>query len=95
MCVFISLQLLIVPFFILRRTQRDTIKNVYRSSCKVLVILVRLSRKLEFCRHIFVILRMPLKTQCFAVDTGQAENNLRKEVGFIHLRIYIQMYFVA
>jgi hypothetical protein len=29
-------------FIILRRTQRDTIINVHRSSCKVPVILVRL-----------------------------------------------------
>jgi len=71
------------------------IKNVYWSSCKVLVILVRLLRKLEFSRQILAILWMPLKTQCLAVHIGQAQNNLRKEVCFIHLRIYIQMYFVA
>jgi len=41
-CVFwFSLQLLSETFLILRRTQRDMIKNVYRSSCKVPVILVR------------------------------------------------------
>jgi len=28
-------------FLILRRTERDIIKNVYRSSCKVAVIVVR------------------------------------------------------
>jgi hypothetical protein len=95
MCVLISLLLLIVPFLILTRTEQDMIKNVQWSSCKVLVILVRLSRKLEFSRHIFAILWKPLKTQCLAVDIGQDENNLRKEVGFVHLLIYIQMYFVA
>jgi hypothetical protein len=42
MCVLISLQLLSATFLILRRNQRDIV-NVHtrRSSCKVLVILVR------------------------------------------------------
>jgi len=42
-CVFwFYLQLLSETFLILRRTERDMIKNLYRSSCKVTVILVRL-----------------------------------------------------
>jgi len=42
-CVFrIFLKLLSETFFILRRTERDMIKNIYRSSCKVPVIVVRL-----------------------------------------------------
>ena len=42
-CVFwFSVQLLSETFLILRRTERDIIKNVYRSSCKVPAILVRL-----------------------------------------------------
>jgi len=36
-----SLQLLSETFLILRRTQRDMLINVYRSSCKVPVIVVR------------------------------------------------------
>ena len=41
-CLFrFSLQMLSETFFILRITERDMIKNVYRSSCKVPVILVR------------------------------------------------------
>jgi len=41
-CVFwFYLQLLSETFLILRRTERDMIKNLYRSSCKVTVILVR------------------------------------------------------
>jgi len=41
-CVFsLSLQCLSETFLILRRTERDVIKNIHRSSCKVLVILFR------------------------------------------------------
>jgi len=43
-CAFwFSLQLLSETFLILRRTERDVIKNVYRSSCEVPFILVRSS----------------------------------------------------
>jgi len=42
LCVLVSLQLLFQTFLIIRRNERDMIKqNVYRSSCKVPVILVR------------------------------------------------------
>ena len=40
MCALISLQLLSEIVLILRRTERDIIRNVYRSLCKVPVILV-------------------------------------------------------
>ena len=39
--VWFSLQLLSETFFNVRRTERDVIKNVHRSACKVPVIHVR------------------------------------------------------
>jgi hypothetical protein len=43
-----SLQVLCETFLILRRTERDVIKMVYWSLCKLLVILVRFLWKLNF-----------------------------------------------
>jgi hypothetical protein len=48
----LSLQILSEKIFPLRRNERDMIKYVYWSSCKVSVILVSLM-KLEFSRQIF------------------------------------------
>ena len=39
-CILYALQLLSETFLILRRTERDIIKNVYRSACTVPVIVV-------------------------------------------------------
>jgi hypothetical protein len=48
-CVFrVSLQFLSEIFFILRRTERAKIKNIYWSSCKVTFISVRFERNLNF-----------------------------------------------
>jgi len=48
-CVFwFSLQLLSETFLIIRRNERDMIVNVYRSACKVPVILVRLLWNFNF-----------------------------------------------
>jgi hypothetical protein len=42
------LQRLIETFLIVRRTERDMIKNVYSSSCEILVILVRFEWNLSY-----------------------------------------------
>ena len=44
MCILISVQLLSETFLYLRTNDRDMIKNVYRSLCKVPVILVLLNK---------------------------------------------------
>jgi len=48
-----SLQPSSETFLIIRRTERDMTKNVYRFSCKVTVILVSILMKTEFSRQIF------------------------------------------
>ena len=44
----ISLQSLSEVFFVLRRTERDMIQNLYSSSCRSTVILVRFLRNLYY-----------------------------------------------
>ena len=53
-CLFwFSLQIGSESFFILWRTERDMIKNVYRSSCKVPIFPWNILIKVEFYGHIF------------------------------------------
>jgi len=47
-CVLISLQLLSVTFLIVRRTERDVIRNVQLALCKVPVIFVSFLSYLNF-----------------------------------------------
>jgi hypothetical protein len=82
MCVLSSLQLLIVPFLILRRTGRDMIQNVYwfsgtRYSCQII------KENWIFSAYMYFrnFANAP-KTQCLAEDIGQAENNIRRKSRF-------------
>ena len=87
-CVFwFSLQILSVTFLILRRTERDMIKHVYWSSCKVLSSDLK---KLEFSRQIFekysninFMLIRPLGTEFF--HAGRRTDMKKRKVAFRNL----------
>ena len=81
-CVFwFSLQLLSETFLIIRKNERDMIKNVYRSSCKVPVILVQFSWKLNsvdrFSKNLKISNFMKIRsvgTELFHAD-GRTDRN--------------------
>jgi hypothetical protein len=71
MCFLFSLKCFSVTFLILRRIQRDIAINLYRSSCKVPGILM----KLEFSRHVFekhsisnFMMIRPVRAELFHAD---------------------------
>jgi hypothetical protein len=75
-CVFwFSLQIFVCNFFILRRAERDMIKKVTRSSCKVPFILNRFQWNLNFANRFskntqipsFMKIR-PVRTELFYAD---------------------------
>jgi hypothetical protein len=72
--IFLSPQLLPETFLILRRIRRDTVINVQRSSCKVLVILVRFNRTLTVSAYFRKLLTSncikmrPVGTELFHTD---------------------------
>jgi hypothetical protein len=53
MCVSIFSSNLCEIYLILRRTERDMMKNVYWSLCEVPLFSCEILRELEFSRHIF------------------------------------------
>jgi len=69
MCILVPLQLLSESFLILRRSERDTIKNVYWSSRKLSVILVILSWNLHFPSIFTKIMKIrPVGAKFFHAD---------------------------
>ena len=79
------LQILSEKFLIVRRNERDMIINIYWSSCKVSVILVRFSETLIFLRDFRKIRKyqisrksVPWKPSCSMQTDGRTEGQTRR-----------------
>jgi len=88
-CSRVSLQLLPETFFILRRTGRDIVKNIYRCSGKVPVILGRFQWNLNFLGKFskntqlsnFMTIR-PVGTELFHADRRADGRKWRSQYNF-------------
>jgi hypothetical protein len=80
-----SLQLLYKQFLILRRIQRDTIRNVHRPSCKVPIILVRFCVISGFRRDVDEICAL---LGCYAALSGSSVPTFRNNLSISSSRVW-------
>jgi hypothetical protein len=94
MCVLIFSTTIYEGFLILRRNERDKIINMYRSSCKVPVIVVRFKWNLNFINLFSKNTQMansmkirPVGTELLHAD-GQTD---RREESIIHISQFCRL----